>query len=720
MAETANTYIVSGVCCSTEESVLRKKLDKTIGSGRYTFNLVTSELRVSPAIPAGDIIREVRTAGFDARVKRRIEERQRFWQRHGETFMTGAAMMMSFGGGLLETHDLIAGRGLLLSAILLGGWRIFLKAFAALRLRTLDMNALMSIAVIGALAIGKWTEAAMVIVLFAIALMLERRSTSRARRALQSLLALAPNQASLLRDGVETVVPADDVHPGDTVVVRPGERVPVDGIVVAGTSTVNEAPITGESVPVLKETGLPVYSGAINGRGVLTIRVTAEHEDSTLRRLIHLVEEAQTRRAPIQSSIERFSKVYTPSVLGIAILVAVVPPLFFAAPFEGWLYRALVMLVIACPCALVISTPVTLVSALTNAARAGILIKGGRYLEVLGKTQAIAFDKTGTLTEGRIRIVAVAPLGTISEDEAIRIAAAIEHHSEHHLAGAILEEAAVRNLQVNGRTVADFEALPGLGIRATIDGIRYFLGNRRFAEQENSLTAPLAETLDRFAARGLTTVVLARESVPVCVFALEDRARSHGRRAVEELRQLGIPRMIMLSGDQAAVAQRIAESVGLEYVRAGLLPEAKVHTVEELRTTYGTVVMVGDGINDAPALAAASVGVAMGVAGTDIALESADVVLMSDDLLKLPYLLRLSRKTLRIIRQNIAIALGLKAVFFLLNFAGHASLWMALLADDGATLAVILNGLRVLGRDSPVDAGGTGSSVNPDQPREDV
>jgi len=697
MADERVRYLVSGICCATEEGVLRKKLDGTVGPGQYDFNLITGELRVGNHIAPERVVLEVRAAGFDARPRHEAEPPQAFRERHGELITAAVALLLSTAGGvLLETMPLV-GRILLLSAIVIGGRQIFLKAWAAARLRALDMNVLMSVAVLGALAIDRWTEAAMVIVLFAIALLLESHSTSRARRALQSLLSLSPHEASVLRDGAEHVIPAGQVHPGDLLVVRPGERVPLDGVVVSGSSSLNEGPITGESAPVPKAVGDQVYSGAINAHGVLTVRVTTEFENTTLRRLIHQVEEAQARRAPIQSFIDRFARVYTPSVLGVAVLVAAVPPLLFAAPFADWLYRALVLLVIACPCALVISTPVTLVSALTNAARHGILVKGGRYLEMLAAAETVAFDKTGTLTEGRVRVAAMTPMASIGEDEAIRIAAAIELHSEHLLAAAIVDQAHQRGITIPPDLVTSFEALPGLGVTARIGERSYSLGNRDLARREGALTDTLAATLDRYAAGGLTTVVLISGTEPLFVFALEDRVRPHGRIALAGLQRLGIRNMVMLSGDQPPVAARVARTVGLERVNAGLMPGDKVATVERLKREHGGVVMVGDGINDAPALAAASVGVAMGVAGTDAALETADVVLMSDDLLKLPHLFALSGHAIRIIRQNIAIALGLKVLFFLLALSGHATLWMALLADDGASLVVIFNGLRALG-----------------------
>ena len=696
MADQRSRYMVSGVCCASEETVLRKKLDAVVGADRYEFNLITGELRVGGQIPPEQLVSEVRAAGFDARPGKSVEPQPRFAERYGGMLTAGADLLLSVAGGVFLETSPLAGRFLLLAAIVVGGRKIFVKALAAARLRALDMNVLMSVAVFGALAIDRWTEAAMVIVLFAIALLLEELSTSRARRALQSLLSLSPHEAAVVREAGEVILPAEQVHPGDLIVVRPGERVPLDGIVTEGFSTLNQAPITGESAPVSKRTGDAVYSGAINGSGVLRVRVTTEFENTTLRRIIHQVDEAQSRRAPVQSFIDRFARVYTPSVFAVAVLVAAVPPLLFGAAFGEWLYRSLVLLVIACPCALVISTPVTLVSALTNAARHGILVKGGKYLEMLAASQTIAFDKTGTLTEGRVRVAAVTPLDSGTEEEALRIASAIERHSEHHLAAAIVEEARARNISIAPAPVTDFEALPGLGVRATLGGHLYTLGNRQLVEQSSALRPDLAASLDHFAGRGLTTMVLLRGNGPLCVFALEDRPRPHGKIALEELQRIGIRDMVMLSGDQPSVAAQVARKVGLEQVNAGLLPADKVATVERLKAKPGGVVMVGDGVNDAPALAAASVGVAMGVSGTDAALETADVVLMSDDLLKLPHLFALSRQVMRIIRQNIAIALGLKAVFFLLALTGHATLWMALLADDGASLAVIFNGLRAL------------------------
>jgi Zn2+/Cd2+-exporting ATPase len=699
-----NSYRISGVCCATEEHVLRKKLDAVVGPGNYQFNLITSELRVEKEIADDDVLQHVRAAGFDARPQRQAEVPLTFWERHGLAITVAGAGALTIAGMVLADASPLFAHELLGLAIVGGGWNIFLKAFAALRLKTLDMNVLMSIAVLGALAIGRWGEAASVVVLFAVALMLEGYSTARARRALHALLSLAPQQARVLRNRVESEVPAESVSTGETVLIHPGERIPLDGIVLEGSSSVNEAPITGESLPVAKLPGGTVYAGSINDRGMLTVRTTAAYEDTTLQHMIHLVEEAQHRRAPVQSFIDRFARVYTPAVFAVAVAVAVLPPLLFSVPFQEWFYRALVLLVIACPCALVISTPVTLVSALTNAARHGILIKGGKSLEALSATRAVAFDKTGTLTEGRIRVTDAVTLDSLPHDAWLALAASIEQRSEHPLAAAIRDEGA--RLGFSPQPLEKFEVLPGRGVAAVIGGTSYHLGNTQLAGEIGFLTPDVAAAVNRFAGEGRTTMVLAQGKKPLGVIALEDTTRSQGPAALRALKASGIEHMIMLSGDHVDVAARIADDVGLEHVQGGLSPAEKAEAVGELKKRYGNVAMVGDGINDAPALATASVGIAMGVAGTDVALETADVVLMSDNLLKLPHVFGLSRLTIRIIRQNILIALGLKAVFLALALAGQATLWMALLADDGAALIVILNGLRVLGFTPPESRGG--------------
>ncbi len=704
MTAQQSTYLVGGICCSTEEAVLRKRLDADIGTGVYRFNPLTGELAVPADIPGDRVVALVRRAGFNARGKQEAAVEDSFWKRHSDAVFAVTAAILTIAGALLEYREIshTAARGVLLGAVILGGWRIALKAGRALLTHALDMNVLMTVAVIGALAIGKWTEGATVIVLFSVALLLENYSTSRTRRAVRSLLALSPQTSCVIRGGREIETPAADVVPGEILVIRPGERIPLDGIVVDGISTVNEATITGESSPVPKEAGAAAFAGSLNERGVLRIRVTKRYQDTTLAHMVHLIEEAQHQRAPVQNFIDRFAAVYTPAVLGIAVAVACLPTLLFQEPFVEWLYRALVLLVIACPCALVISTPVTLVSALTNAARLGILIKGGKHLETLSSVRTVAFDKTGTLTEGKPSVTDVIMMNSLTRERVMQIAAAMEQRSEHHLASAVLGEAARSGIDHSAIAIQDFEAVPGLGVQATIAGETYYLGNHRFCEDHGFCSAKVEEALKQLSREGKTAIILGRGRKALSVLALRDTTRIRSREAIEQLRESGVRNIVMLSGDHEATAGRIAGELAIEQTSAGLLPEQKVMAVERLKAQHGAVAMVGDGINDAPALAASSVGIAMGVAGSDAALETADVVLMSDDLSRLPHLFALSRATMRIVRQNIAVALSLKAVFLVLSVAGISTLWMALLADDGAALAVILNGLRMLSfRDKP-------------------
>jgi Zn2+/Cd2+-exporting ATPase len=488
----------------------------------------------------------------------------------------------------------------------------------------------------------------------------------------------------------------DEVAVGDTIIVRPGEKIPLDGRVAVGESHVNQAPVTGESLPIDKSPGDDVFAGTINGRGALEVVVTRPRRDTTLARIIHLVERAQAQRAPSQAFVDRFARWYTPAVLVLAVGIATIPPLA-GAPAGPWLYRALVLLVISCPCALVISTPVSIVSALAAAARKGVLIKGGVHLERTGAVRCVAFDKTGTLTKGRIHVTDVEPLDGLSAETVLGLAASLEIRSEHPIARAIVRRAEAAGIAV---TAADsFQALPGRGAEARIAGSPAVVGSHRLFEERGLCSPKIHDRLDDLAARGRTAILVARGSEAIGVIGVADELREASRDAVDLLRQQGVSRVALLTGDNTETANAIARETGVDEVRAELLPEDKVAAIEDLRRRYGTVAMVGDGVNDAPALATADVGIAMGAAGSDAALETADVALMADELLKIPYAVRLSRATVRNIRANIAFSLALKAAFLGLAVAGVATLWMAVVADMGASLIVIANGLRLLRTD---------------------
>jgi Cd2+/Zn2+-exporting ATPase len=699
------TYLISGVCCSTEEAVLRRSLDRGLGKKRYHYNPTTCELHVPADVEHVRVLEQVRRAGFGARRSRDFAPEGTGWVRHRDAVVAGTAALLTAAGILLGHLGVPAEvlRALLLGAILLGGWKIAIKAFKALRSGTLDMNVLMSVAVLGALAIDRWAEGATVIVLFSVALMLETYSAARTRRAIRSMLQARPDQASVLTDEGEHPLPARQVVPGTRVRIRPGERIPVDGEVIEGVSSVDEAPITGESSPAEKSPGDQVFAGSINAWGSLEVRSTRAFEDTTLARIVHLIEAADRARAPVQQFVDRFARIYTPAVLALAAAVALLPPLVMGHPFGEWIYRGLVLLVIACPCALVISTPVSIVSALTNAARRGILIKGGVYLESLSRLRAVAFDKTGTLTEGRPRLTDIVVLDTMAEAELLRHVAALEEHSEHHLAGAVLREAALRNLQYGDLALESFEAMPGHGVRARINGAVFQVGSPRAFTGRPSLMSPEARAaLRRLEEEGKSTLVVARQETVLGILAARDTVRERSRAVVEGLHRIGIVETVLLSGDRSASTARAAEETAVHSHRGELLPEEKVAEVEDLKRRHGVVAMVGDGVNDAPALAAASVGIAMGGSGTDTAMHTADVVLMGDAIERLPHLILVSRKAMAVIRQNIGLALGLKLLFLVLSLTGQATLWMAVLADDGAALAVILNGLRLL------SFGGTG------------
>jgi Cd2+/Zn2+-exporting ATPase len=574
---------------------------------------------------------------------------------------------------------------------------------AVRRLRP-DMNLLMTVAVIGALGIGEWLEAAMVVFLFSLALVLEHWSVDRARRAISALLELSPPTALVVPDegGPPQEKPVEAVRVGRQVVVRPGDRIPLDGQVMTGESTVNQAPITGESAPVPKGPGDKVYAGTINQHGTLEFEVTRPNDDTTLARIIHLVQESRSRRSLAEQWIEKFARYYTPAMMALAIAIAVVPPLATGAAWTPWFYRALVLLVIGCPCALVISTPVTIVSALTSAARNGVLIKGGVYLEAAGRLDALAVDKTGTLTYGRPRVQRVIPLDDHTPEQLLRTAAAVEADSTHPLAEAIVREAARQDIVV-GRAER-FRNISGMGIEAVVDDEPFWVGSHRMMHDKGMETERAHDVALSIEDAGHTVVAVGTDDHVCGLMAVADGVRENAAAVVRALKEQGVRRVVMLTGDNEATARDIAARIGIDQWHAGLMPEEKVNAVKDLTRRADGVAMVGDGVNDAPAMAAADFGIAMGAIGSDVAIETADITLMSDEIGRIPWLVRHARRALAVIKQNVALALGIKAVFITLAIFGAATLWMAIAADMGASLLVIFNGLRLLKR-QPMDLG---------------
>ena len=714
-------FKIHGMDCAEEVAVLKREVGPVVGGeDRLGFDILNGRMTVTPAssdVSPESIRQAVARTGMRAEDWRNEPAGPRdegFWQRRGRTVLTAASGFFTALGflvhvwtarglqaalgseGMGAAHDVpLTARALYGLGTLAGAWYVLPKAwFAARRLRP-DMNLLMTVAVLGAMLIGEWFEASTVAFLFALSLALESWSVGRARRAVAALMDLTPPTARLLRgDGSEEEVAPDRVPVGSPFLVRPGERIPLDGRVVRGVSEVNQAPITGESVPVPKTEGKEVFAGTINGDGALTVECTKPAGDTTLAHIIRLVGEAQSRRAPSEQWVEKFARVYTPAVMGLAVAVLLVPPLFFGGAWQDWFYRSLVLLVIACPCALVISTPVSIVAALTASARKGVLIKGGLYVEAPARLEAVALDKTGTLTEGKPKVVEVVTLSGHDEKELLERAAALEAHSTHPLASAILAYAQQRG--VAARPAEEYQIIQGKGATGRFNGEDYWLGSHRYLEERGQETGEVHQKLEALSAVGRTVVVVGK-ATHVCGFiALADTVRPGAKQTLQALRDAGVKHIVMLTGDNRGTAEAIARETGVDEVHAELLPADKVTAVEALVAKYGRVAMVGDGVNDAPALGRATLGIAMGAAGSDAAIETADIALMSDDLSKLPWLVRHSRRTLGVIRQNIVFSLAVKALFMGLTFAGYSSLWGAIAADTGASLLVIFNGLRLL------------------------
>lgn len=696
-------YRIQNMDCPTEERLIRNKLEGMPGIVRLDFNLMNRVLSVHHRLESQDSVHgALKSIGMQAELLRTDApgspdddngpmpaSRKILLAVSGIAALAAEAIAWTTQS---ETSPLII--ALAVISIATGGFPTLKKGWIALKSFTLNINFLMTLAVLGAVAIGQWPEAAMVIFLFAVAELIESMSLNRARNAVHGLMQLTPDVATM-RDasGSWKTVSTESVPIGAVIRVKPGERVALDGTVSSGESTVNQAPITGESMPVDKRIGDAVYAGTINEHGVLDVQVTENAGNSTLARIVRVIEETQGNQAPTQRFVDTFARYYTPAVVAVAFLVAVVPPVFFGAPWMDWLYKSLVMLVIACPCALVISTPVTVVSGLTAAARRGILIKGGQFLEAGHRLKVIAMDKTGTITVGQPAVTSVHALGNKGKEEVLLLAASLNAHSDHPLARAVVKAGPPHSAL---RPVQQFESLPGRGVKGQIDGTTYHLGNHRLLEELGACSSKVEEILAVLEDQAQTAIVLSSEEGPLGIIAVADVLRPKVSDAIRALNALGVT-SVMLTGDNKRTAQRISELVGITDFKGELLPENKLDEIRRLQSIHGAVGMVGDGINDAPALAQAEIGFAMGAAGSDTAIETADVALMDDDLGKLASFIQLSRATRRILIQNITMALGIKAVFFTLALGGMATLWMAVFADMGASLLVVFNGLRLLG-----------------------
>jgi Cd2+/Zn2+-exporting ATPase len=686
-------FRVEGMDCNEEVVILERRLRPLAGMEALSADLVGQRLHVSydaAKLTTAAIVDAVGQTGMRMWLEHEGPGasgpgvRGRFWL----TVASGAAILAALAVNAVSSSLAVA---FFVVATVTGGVFPTRRALVAVRTRTVDINVLMIVAVGGAMALRQWFEGASVVFLFALAQWLEARTLERARQAIRALVELSPREAIVKRGGVEFRVPVETIPVGAEIILRPGDKVPLDGRIVSGRGDVNEAPITGESLPVDKGPGDEVYAGTINGRGSLDLEVIRVGRDTRLARIIHLVEAAQARRAPVQSFVDRFARVYTPAVIALAVLVAIVPPLASGGDAATWFYRSLVLLVIACPCALVISTPVSIVAALSAAARNGVLIKGGAHLERLAEVRVVAFDKTGTLTRGEPRVDAVIATGGESAAQILRVAGAVEARSEHALARAISHRAAELALELPAAHA--FTSTPGRGAEAYVGDRHVVVGNDLLLE---SRRIPVAlDAVESLRARGNTAVCVAVDGRMIGVIGIVDPLRETARETIEMLRSHGVRRVAMLTGDHALTARAVAAALSLDEDHHGLLPEDKHARILEMRGD-GAVLMVGDGVNDAPAMAAADVGVAMGAAASDAALETADVALMSGELLKLPYALRLARATVRNVKTNLVVSLALKAVFLVTAITGSATLWMAVLADTGASVIVVANALRLL------------------------
>lgn len=690
-------FRVQGFTCTNCAAIFENNVKELPGVEDAKVNFGASKVYVKGTAT----IEELEKAGAFENLKVRDEKEQRverepFWKQKEniKVYISAILLVISWFLGEQYGEEHILPTLGYAASILIGGYSLFIKGLKNLFRLNFDMNTLMTIAILGAAVIGEWGEGATVVILFAISEALERYSMDKARQSIESLMDIAPKEALIRRGNEEMMVQVEDIQVGDIMIVKPGQKLAMDGVVVKGTSTLNQAAITGESVPVTKTIDDEVFAGTLNEEGLLEVKVTKRVEDTTLSKIIHLVEEAQAERAPSQAFVDKFAKYYTPAIVILAFLIAVIPPLF-GGDWSEWIYQGLAVLVVGCPCALVVSTPVSIVTAIGNAAKNGVLIKGGIHLEEAGALQAIAFDKTGTLTKGVPAVTDIVTYGG-NENELMTITAAIEKGSQHPLASAIIRKAEENGLNFNGVSVEEFQSITGKGVKAKVNNEMYYVGSPNlFEELHGNIESDKKRTITEMQTQGKTVMVLGTEKEILSLIAVADEMRESSKEVISRLNNMGIE-TVMLTGDNQRTAEAIGKQVGVSDIKADLLPEDKLNFIKELRGKHKSVAMVGDGVNDAPALAASTVGVAMGGAGTDTALETADIALMSDDLSKLPYTIKLSRKALVIIKQNITFSLAIKLLALVLVMPGWLTLWIAIFADMGATLLVTLNSLRLL------------------------
>lgn len=694
-AKKPDVYEIAGMDCGSCAATIEKHLGGNSDVQSVRVNFSTGKMHISHTLTSEQIVKEVQKSGFDAKpvtLRNQKNEDQPAIKAFPVTTVSGILLALGFLGSFTAVPEWVV-TAFYAAAIVIGGYKPARSAFYAVKSRSLDMNVLMVSAAIGAAVIGEWFEGATVVWLFALGNSLQNRSIERTRDSIRSLINLTPSEAMIKTENGQMKKNVEDISINEIMIIKPGEKIPLDGEIIAGISSLNQAPITGESLPVDKEPGDNVYAGTVNESGSLEVKVTRLSEDTTIARIIHLVEEAQEKKAPTQAFIDRFAAIYTPIVFILALLVMVVPPLAGFGTWGEWFYRGLALLVVACPCALVISTPVAIVSAIGNAARNGVLIKGGTFLEKAGAIKAIAFDKTGTLTEGKPKVTQVIALQDDS-DTLVSIAKTIEEHSTHPIAKAVISYANERN--ISAKDGSDFTAIAGKGATAVIDGTEYFAGKPKLFNEMGISTAHINERIDEMQNEGNTLVAVGTRDQILGLIAVADTVRDITVSSIEKLKQAGISEMVMLTGDNEGTAKKMAAETGVDRYFAELMPEDKVTAVKKLQNEGKQVAMVGDGINDAPALATADLGIAMGGAGTDTAMETADIVLMADNLEKLPHTIRLSRKALTIIKQNIWFSIITKLAALVLIFPGFLTLWMAVLSDTGAALIVILNSMRLL------------------------